>query len=261
VLTSVLGLKGEEVSKFAGLLKRTTLSSVIAVADLLVDRLRFLDELSVLVYGNPAPYVLERRQLHKIIERHTWLFGEEFHLMGSDQKLDGLLRQIRAKYAEADSDEIEVSEALRDIPDLYLISDKWNEGAKYTQHLVVELKRPSVRLRYAHYDQLRRYATEIVNHPSWPQSRDTHRFTFIVVSADVSDDVTSMYQDGEELGLISRPQLKHPAELWALRWSDFINQRKAELEFLEQALDVTADPELLEYLKSRVGEFLPDEVK
>ena len=261
VLTSVLDLKGEEVVRFASLLKRTSLSSVIAVADLLVDRRRFLDELNVLVYGHPAPRVLERRHLHKILERHTWLFGEEFHLMGSDRRLDGLLKEIRAKYSgdEEEDELLSVPEPLLDIPDLYLTSDKWNEGAKYTQHLVVELKRPSLRLQPRHFDQVRRYATEIVNHPSWPQNSDSHRFTFVLVSSDVRDDVLAMYLKGEKPGLISRPSLKHPTELWALKWSDYIDQRLQELRFLESELNVTADPELLEYLQSRVGEFLPSE--
>jgi hypothetical protein len=68
-----------------------------------------------------------------------------------------------------------------------------------------------------------------------------------------------MYLKGEKPGLISRPSLKHPTELWALKWSDYIDQRLQELRFLESELNVTADPELLEYLQSRVGEFLPSE--
>jgi hypothetical protein len=260
VLTNVLGLRTEEVERFADLLRRTSLSSVIAVADLLVDRVRFLDELHVLVYGDSARYVRERRHLHKIVEGHTWLFGERFNLMGSDRQLEGLLRRIREQLAIDIDTDVTVSAPLRDIPDLYLTCDQWNEGAHYTQHLVVELKRPSVSLRSSHVEQLRRYAGEIVNHASWSQRHDGHHFCFILVSSDVSDDVRSMYQHGEEAGLLSRPTLDHPTELWALRWSDFIERRRQELHFLEQELVVSADPELLGYLRDRVGEYLPNEV-
>ena len=261
VLTSVLGLKGEEVTRFASLLRRTSLSSVIAVAGLLVDRLRFLSELEVLVYGSPAKCVKERRQLDRIIEGHTWVFGEQFHLMASQRKISNLLLEaVSASDPEDPEDVIRVDPELRDIPDLYLTRSKWNEGAKFHQHLVVELKRPSVRIGVRHLDQLQRYAAKIVQSPVWSQKRTSHRFTFVLVSAEISSAVQQRYQAGQEPGLLSRPNLHHPTELWALRWSDYLDTRREELKFLENEIEITDDPELLEYLRERVGEYLPEEL-
>ena len=261
VLTRVLGLQGEEVARFAALLRRTSLGSIIAVADLLVDRLRFLDELDVLLYGSPAKWVKERSQLHKIIEGHTWVFGEQFHLMGSDRKISKLLSDVVSALGPEDSEDlIDVDPQLRDIPDLYLERSQWNEGAKFHQHLVVELKRPSVKVGISHVSQLHRYAAKIVESPVWGQRANSHRFTFVLVSADISSAVTKSYQAGAERGLLSRPSLQHPTELWALRWSDYLDSRREELKFLENEIEITADPELLEYLRERVGEYLPDEL-
>jgi hypothetical protein len=261
VLTSVLGLQGEEVARFASLLRRTSLSSIIAVADLLVDRLRFLDELEVLVYGSPAKWVKERSQLHKIIEGHTWVFGEQFHLMGSDRTISKLLLDAASALGPEDSqDLIDVDPRLRDIPDLHLERSQWNEGAKFYQHLVVELKRPSVKVGISHVAKLHRYAEQIVESPVWGQKANSHRFTFVLVSAEISKAVTKSYQAGEELGLLSRPSLQHPTELWALRWSDYLDSRREELKFLEKEIEITADPDLLEYLRERVGEYLPDQL-
>lgn len=258
VLTGVLGLKGDDVAKFASLLRRTSLSSIIAIADLLVDRMRFLDELQVLVYGFPARYVKERKQLHKIIEGHTWLFGEQYHLMTSDRSVAKLLDSFRSS-SDPDDELIDIDEALRDIPDLYLSQSKWNEGARYHQHLIVELKRPSVRVSRTNVHQLEKYSEAIVDNPVWGQRSESHRFTFVIVSSDVSKSVVKAYQEDEEPGLLSRPKLPHPTELWALRWSDFLDRRREELKFLEKEIEVTADPELLEYLKERVGDLLPAE--
>ncbi|MEX2158361.1 MAG: ATP-binding protein [Dehalococcoidia bacterium] len=263
VLTNVLGLTGDEVSRFASLLRRTSLSSIIAVADLLVARLQFLEELNVLLYGEPAKWVRERSQLHKILEGHTWLFGEEYHLMGSDKRMDTLMRDIPAKLGLVENDDeqdIPVDPSLRDVPDLFLSRTKWHEGAKYHQHLVIELKRPSVRITLGHVEQATRYATKIVNSPIWSQKADKHRFTFVVVSADITASVKIRYQADSEPGLVSRLSLDHPTELWALRWSDYLDLRREELKFLEEQIEITADPELLEYLKRRVGDLLPPEL-
>ena len=260
VLTSVLGLEGEEVARFASLLRRTSLSSIIAVADLLVDRLRFLDELDVLLYGSPAKWVKERSQLHKIIEGHTWVFGEQYHLMGSDRQIGKLLPAVQVALTEDTENLVRVDPSLRDIPDLYLARSKWNEGAKFHQHLVVELKRPSVKIGVSHIHQLQRYANTIVDNPIWGQTTNSHKFAFVLVSSDISESATKFYQAGEEPGLLSKPALQHPTELWALRWSDYLDRRREELKFLENEIEVTADPELLDYLRERVGEYLPDEL-
>ena len=261
VLTGVLGLTGKEVARFAALLRRTSLSSVIAVADLLVDRLRFLDELEVLLYGSPAKGVQERTQLHKIVEGHTWLFGEQYHLMGSDRRIATLLSEIQTLIVDDPEDVIEVDPALRDVPDLYLSRSKWHDGPKFHQHLIVELKRPSLKVGARHVEQLWRYAEKIVDSPIFGQKTNSHRFAFVVVSSDISDSVTKSYQADEEPGLLTRPSFQHPTELWALRWSDFLDRRREELKFLENEVEITVDPELLDYLKNRVGEYLPASVR
>ena len=261
VLTSVLGLEGEEVSRFASLLRRTSLSSIIAVADLLVDRLRFLNELEILVYDTPAKWVKERSQLHKIIEGHTWVFGEQYHLMGSDRRIHTILSEALSQSPIEDSENIlEVDPGLRDVPDLYLARSRWNEGAKFNQHLIVELKRPSVRIGPNHVQQLQRYASKIVESPVWGQNVNSHKFTFVLLSSEISDAVTQLYQMGDEPGFLSRPALSHPTELWALRWSDYLDRRREELKFLENEIEITADPELLEYLRERVGDYMPEEL-
>lgn len=264
VLTNVLGLSGEEIAKFAALLRRTSLSSVIALSELLVTRFQFLDELRELTYGAPAKAVKERRHLQKIIEGHTWVFGEQYHLMGADSSLNTLLPLIHGTIKDMDDPESIVStdEELRDMPDLYLMTQKWNEGAKFHQHLVVELKKPSVRIVAAHIGQLKRYASEIVQHPVFGQDSDSHRFTFIAVSSDVSEAVRrTEYQAGEEAGLISRPTgLGHPTEIWALRWSDVLDRRTQELRFLRDTLALSTDPAELTYLREQMAEFLPEKL-
>jgi hypothetical protein len=264
VLTSVLGLSGDEMAKFADLLRRTSLSSIIAISVLLVGRFQFIDELRELVYASSAKSVKERRHLHKIVEGHTWMFGEQYHLMGSDLSLNTLLPIIRDTVHDTNEPEalIPIDDQLRDIPDLYLMGTKWNEGAKYHQHLIIEMKRPSTRIVGEHINQLKRYASKIVRHPMFSQNAESHHFTFVLVSSNISETVRQTeYQAGEEAGLLGRPPgLGHPTELWALRWSDLLDRRTEEMRFLRDKIIIQADPADLEYLRKQVAGFLPDEV-
>lgn len=171
VLTSVLDLKGDHVSRLAELLRTTNLSSVIAAAELLVNRIQFLNELNELVYGPRASHVKERKHLHKLVERHAWLFVERFNLMGSDMSINHLIPIIRAQVSDTDDPEANIDDIpteFRDIPDLYFMSTRWHQGERYYQHLIVELKAPSQRIVPKHIDQLQRYADQIVS----PQCSD-----------------------------------------------------------------------------------------
>ncbi|AKG53307.1 repair protein [Dehalogenimonas sp. WBC-2] len=264
VLTSVLGLSGDEITKFADLLKRTSLSSVIAISELLVGRFQFINELKELIYGASSVLVKERQHLHKIIEGHTWIFGEQFHLLGSDVAINTLLPIINSVVKDATESEafITVGDQLRDIPDLYLMGTKWNEGSKYHQHLIVEMKRPSIKIVAEHIEQLKRYASKIVQHPMFAQQPTSHRFTFICVSSDVSENVQKTeYQANEEPGLLGRPHgFGHPTELWALRWSDLLDRRTGEMNYLKDRIVMQANPSDLEYLREQVAGFLPKQV-
>lgn len=84
----------------------------------------------------------------------------------------------------------------------------------------------------------------------------------MLVSSEVSATVKeSEYQANEEPGLIGRPNLDHPTELWALQWSDILESRRAELHFLQDKIEVLADPQDLQYLRRTVGKHLPPEIK
>jgi hypothetical protein len=76
----------------------------------------------------------------------------------------------------------------------------------------------------------------------------------------VADTVRTLrYQKDEEPGLVGRPRLTHPTELWALRWSDLIDRRREELAFLEKQVELSGDPRDLDYLRRTVGQFLPSD--
>src|SRR2546425_6450583 len=74
ILHDLLDLKDEDVEKFRQVLEHTKLDSIIRLASEVTNRLRFLDVLQELVYGEKSERVKERTQLHRIIEAHCWMF-------------------------------------------------------------------------------------------------------------------------------------------------------------------------------------------
>jgi hypothetical protein len=93
ILDEVLKLPKRKQQELAKLLDETDLSGIISAATLVADRLKFIDALRYILFDYEARQKLkERSQLHKIIEQHTWIFGEEYNLWASDRDLTTVLK-------------------------------------------------------------------------------------------------------------------------------------------------------------------------
>lgn len=81
IVGEVLQLPKEKQEELAELLDRTSLSHLISASKVVADRLNFLRGLETLLFDKESKKLLrERSQLHKILEKNTWLFGEQFNL-------------------------------------------------------------------------------------------------------------------------------------------------------------------------------------
>ncbi|TOF68965.1 ATP-binding protein, partial [Vibrio parahaemolyticus] len=84
VLECVLGLEGEKLSTLSNQLSKTSLENVIATIEVLQKRdmaVYKLRELMVRHYKE----VLETPDLQQIIEKNTWLFGNQYSLIGAEE--------------------------------------------------------------------------------------------------------------------------------------------------------------------------------
>ncbi|BCB90863.1 ATP-binding protein [Phytohabitans suffuscus] len=92
IMREVLRLPEERVEEMAALFERTTPESIITTTHSVLNRLDFLAGLRSLVFEpRSRRATTERRQLHKILEREAWLFGDEWTLTASDETLRRVL--------------------------------------------------------------------------------------------------------------------------------------------------------------------------
>ena len=76
------------------MLERASLAAIINASKVVADRLDFLAGLELLLFDRESKRtLLERRQLHRVLADHTWVFGEEFNLTVDDQSLTAVLRK------------------------------------------------------------------------------------------------------------------------------------------------------------------------
>lgn len=154
ILKSIQLLDDEKISKFKDLLKKSDLDEVVEFSEKIAKKNQFLDFLYEIVYNEPAKYIKERSQLHKIIEKELWLFGEEYEQtpkLFSDKKLKNNLEELRNQYlkftlSEEDKNTVEIQDKyLEGITDLFFFNEK-RIGEQESEILIVELKSPRCRI-------------------------------------------------------------------------------------------------------------------
>ena len=97
----ILKLSDESREKFKNLLRITDMDDVVEFSTSVATRTSFLDFLHELCYGDVSEWLKERSQLHKIIEKHLWIFGEDYTnvtQLWSDKKLENNLEELHKKY-------------------------------------------------------------------------------------------------------------------------------------------------------------------
>lgn len=258
IIGEVLGLKKEAQDDLAELLRKTPLSSIISSAKIVANRLDFLNGLETLLFDKEnKKKLLERDQLHKILENEAWLFHEEFALAGSEQRLEDVLNKHLDKLGkrEEDSDPVEVGEGKTGRVDLLLHKAIQPRTGEY-DYLIVELKRPSKKIDDEVLTQVKKYAVAVASDERF---RDVPtRWYFVAISNDLDAFAKSeANQRNRPKGMVS-DNAELNITVWAKSWADVINDARARLHFVNEQLAYQADHDSAKaYLKKAHAKFIP----
>ncbi len=264
VLTDVLALPAEQIDSLADLLTRTPLASVISASRSIANRLDFLAGLAALTtHPDWKKRVKERSQLHKILAAETWVFGEEYALAASDKSLTEVLKRHidYVSHAGDDGTEPEVADEVLDVDghrrivDL-LLSRSIEEAEDRRQHLVVELKSPSVKVGPDELQQVKNYALAIASDPRFDLERT--RWEFWVISSEVKGTANEDRQQyPDQFGLAST-QRNGRVRIWVKTWAEILHDAEHRLKFVKKKLGYDpGEVEALAYLRREHDERLP----
>ena len=253
IMNEVLGLPKRKQEELAGLLREASLSSIISAAKIVADRLKFLAGLEQILFeADMKARLKERSQLHKIIEDNTWLFGEEYNLSVSDRGLTAVLR----KHRKILGDEVVIDSPVRHISqergivDLMLSRTLRRHRADEVEHLIVELKRPKVKIGHEEITQVENYAISVAHDERFRLVNGV-MWTFWAISDDVSEYATFRMDDG---GVISS---KDGISVGIKTWGQIIEENRARLQFFQEKLEHQVDDETaLKHLQERYQRFL-----
>ncbi len=251
VLKEVLDLTPEQLADFDRLLDRTSLASVIYASKTVTDRLDFLHDLEGMLFNQgKRERLLERKELQRILANgRTWIFGEAYGLAVDDQGLTKVLhRTLLGDSTPADGPVTDVKGHTR-IVDLML--SRASHFADRRQHLVVELKRPAVKLTQTELGQIANYAVSVSKDDRFKSPDVTWDFWLL---GDTMDDVVEAManQKNKPAGLYSEGA---NYRIWVRCWAEILEENRQRLHFFRDHLKYV-EPSEEAALDEVVGRYL-----
>jgi hypothetical protein len=268
IFRKILKMSDDNVQKFKTLLDRTDIEDVVHFANLVADKLEFLQFLHELTYGDISAYLKERSQLHKIIENDLWVFGENYngtpHLW-SDKKIGNILKELRDKFFNynptiEDGNLINTEGNLDDITDLFFLNEKVND-ADEREIMVVELKAPKCAISEKELNQIDRYAFTIEENSALPSNKVKYKLLLISskLTKFAKSKVKSRRQTFPDNPFLYDRKSEKNIEVYVMEWAELIEQNKRKLGYLSNQLKIK-DKSVNEKFETEYSELITEKI-
>lgn len=232
VLKQVVDLDKNELDELANVLKYTSLSNVTKLVKLIEDRQRVIQNLKELVFDKEL-FAKEVPHIQSIVERHYWIFGEQYNLITAAEPdftlaLKGLLKVKNGKEENIDIDHEHKNKEM----DIFMI--RQDRKGKVTENVVVELKRPTVALGENEVSQVKNYLRVIrsvdrfnMGNAKWIFYLVGNKFN---TSGFIENELENNKSHGEDnlIYSIDRGMTK----IYVLKWSEIFDEFSRRYEFL-----------------------------
>lgn len=252
---AVVNLDTTDQENLEQLLDRTSLGSIVRASSKVADRLDFIEGLASLLYSDATRRVFrEVDQLHPMLVKEPWVFGDEWDVCLSEH---GLTRVVKEVLRRHNPDGVVAVEPVT-LPDgkrgrVDLLFHKVVPESESERHLVVELKRPG-RLTIDHYGQVAKYATGITTHPEVLNTAT--KWDFWLVGTDLDNTLENERTGREHRVGLAKEYDTH--RLWVIRWGELFDSLRHKYQSYRAELDIlpTANSGL-EYLRRIHLDYLP----
>ena len=208
---------------------------------------------------------MERSQLHKIVEKNLWIFGEEYlgtPYLWSDTNLGNNLDQLHSKYLDykptgKDGNLVGVKGKIKSITDLFFYNEK-KLGNGRKEVMIVELKAPRCAIHQKELNQVDLYGFQIANEPKYPKYNVTYKI--LLISSKITDFAKSQINGNklnERVPFLYKTinDNNSDIQIYVMEWSELISRNQMQLSYLNNSLNVE-NRSVLEMFEELYPEYL-----
>lgn len=223
ILENITDLSEEERKELSNTLKKTKISSIVELVNLLESRFVVISILKQMVFEFEE-FTNERDHIQKVVENNYWLFGEQYHLVSADKNFEIALNNY-LDFIETGKKNKEklISKDKLKRPDIFIarqaeMTDTNSDQYTIEENIIVELKRPSVEIGKTQFDQIEEYIRFIINEPKFISELRTWKL--ILVGKKVDDWIKDKYESNKGKGKRFLVESVRNYEIYAMTWDD-----------------------------------------
>lgn len=248
ILEHINKMTDDERHKLSLILKTTELSSIANTIDLLQNRLKTVSALKSILFDTSLK-VYEVADVQKTISSAFWLFGEQYNIVTEaepdfQQALETYLKKIN-KTAEGISTS-KIDKEKINHPDVNKEMDifafRQNKESQVLENVVVELKRPSIKLGEKELSQVKTYMRLIYQEPRFNSTNA--KWTFILVGNDfdrsgcIEGEMNSNVGWGKKDLVFHVDNVTQRYEIYVKKWSSVFDDFEIRHKFLLDKLEM-----------------------
>ncbi|MHD0317593.1 ATP-binding protein [Fusobacterium sp. THCT1E2] len=239
ILESLVELEQEERDDLKKLLEKSSLQNIIETMKMIEDRYRAVEHLKKLVFNDDLK-TYEVKHIQKVIESHFWIFGEEFNLVTSAEP--SFKTALKKYWEDVIRDDligtVEHPDALKEM-DIFLCQrDVKNDKIR---NIVVELKRPNIKIGVKQYRQIEDYKEVILSTPQFNGHNEEWIFILIGREFDNSNFIERKYENAKSNGEKFLTDKGINYKIYVKKWSEIISEFEMKHNFLNKKLSLQRD--------------------
>ncbi len=166
VIEEVNKTKRGDIIELSEALSKFGLADMTAILGQAINRIKFIDSLDKLILDKKTTEL----HIHKVLEKNLWIFGMQYNMVSSNETNKKIIDEyLGKKYRGSREDKR---------PDL-LLCNKY--GGNY---LLIEFKRPNIKLSRKHELQAQEYRDDIK-----PHLTSNKKIEILLIGGDISEDI------------------------------------------------------------------------
>jgi hypothetical protein len=241
ILRAVFNLPKIRQDEFSNLLEKTELANIISASTLITDRIVALKVLSEIVFEpKHRRTIKERGELDILVRDNTWIFGENFHFTMSEVGLTKIMQRVSEELALKSSRRAgRKPDGSVGRVDSFMGRIIPTANRQHREFLLIELKRPSLKVGRKELDQLEDYVNAVVAQPDFINTSTF--WNFYLVTTEYDDVARQRITQKERPVGVFIDQPNH--RVWVKTWAELVRDCEARLNFIQEKLQIEVSAE------------------
>jgi hypothetical protein len=142
----------KDIEEFIKLLEELKLSTINSLVTHVTSRINFINMFETVIHDNNS---YERRgpgSVHNLLKANMWIVDRNYSILHDDTTLKTIIAEQWGK-------EINPIDPAETRPDFLCMSDPFSESRGQTKLVILEIKKPTVKIKFAHMEQVMKYKT------------------------------------------------------------------------------------------------------